>query len=287
MNKSFYIGNVEFDLCSDVEFEISDELNKFAVPVAECVRKVTYQIEFEAEPKPKAFRFMASEEYPPQIIGKIGDGEGRIYQDVFTKQPVAIYEEVSEDSVKLTFCKAKPETFQIELNDLNYMGLERQLIKAGAMILHSSFIVQDGKAILFTAPSGTGKSTQADLWNQYREAVIMNGDRSLLMKTEDGWRVAGFPFSGSSRISHNGIFEIQAIIMIHQATENGGVTLPLAQTFKRIYPEIVKNYWDIEYDNIVCEQLLDMIQYVPAIAYGCNISENAVECLEQLIKTGE
>ena len=44
------------------------------------------------------------------------------------------------------------------------MGLEHLLATQRAVILHSAYIDYKGKAILFSAPSGTGKSTQAELW---------------------------------------------------------------------------------------------------------------------------
>ena len=63
---------------------------------------------------------------------------------------------------------------------LETIGTERLVGMAGGAILHSSFIEVGGKAVLFTAPSGTGKSTQAGLWRENRGAVVINGDRSVL-----------------------------------------------------------------------------------------------------------
>ena len=61
------------------------------------------------------------------------------------------------------------------------LGLDYIMSHNHRVILHSSFISRQGEGILFTAPSGTGKSTQADLWKRHEEGVtIINGDRSIL-----------------------------------------------------------------------------------------------------------
>ena len=59
--------------------------------------------------------------------------------------------------------------------------------------LHASVINWKDKGILFSAPSGTGKSTQADLWKKYEGAKVINGDRALIRKRKR--RVYGLWFS--------------------------------------------------------------------------------------------
>ena len=49
-----------------------------------------------------------------------------------------------------------------------------------------------GKAIAFSGPSGVGKSTQAEIWKQCFQADILNGDRALLRKADQGWKAYGF-----------------------------------------------------------------------------------------------
>ena len=50
-------------------------------------------------------------------------------------------------------------------NALEESGIFRMLAKRGGVVLHSSYVLtKQGEALLFSAPSGTGKSTQAELW---------------------------------------------------------------------------------------------------------------------------
>lgn len=286
MNRSIYIGNVEFILTAEQEFTLAPELSEFVTPVCDTARKVRCRICFEEYPKPLDFQFRARIEYPPQMIGRTDHGECRIYQNLFDGHLEAVYKENADDSVTLTLYGIWTQDFAFTLDMLNYLAMERNVMKAGSLILHSSFIVVNGEAILFTAPSGTGKSTQADLWARYRNAAILNGDRSLMVNTDNGWRVCGFPFSGSSGICHNGSFPVKAIIMIHQSPENGGFYVSHAQAFKTVYPDIVRNYWDMEYEETVCRQLEALFAQIPAVRYGCNMEEEAVNCLERILNTG-
>ena len=81
---------------------------------------------------------------------------------------------------------------------LNSLGLEHLTAMEGGFVFHCSFVARDNGAILFTAPSGTGKSTQADLWRDFRNAEIINGDRAAVCVKEGRVFAEGIPFSGSS-----------------------------------------------------------------------------------------
>lgn len=76
------------------------------------------------------------------------------------------------------------------------------LADARMLVLHSSYIVtRQGQGILFSGPSGIGKSTQAALWQRYAGAEIVNGDRALVRP--DTGTVSGVFYAGTSGISRN------------------------------------------------------------------------------------
>lgn len=70
-------------------------------------------------------------------------------------------------------------------NICDLLGLERLLLSRQGLLLHASFIRWQDRGILFSAPSGTGKSTQADLWVRHRGAEVINGDRAALRRSAD------------------------------------------------------------------------------------------------------
>ena len=59
----------------------------------------------------------------------------------------------------------------------------------------ASFIRWQGRGILFSAPSGTGKSTQANLWVQHQGAEVINGDRAALRQVGGRWQAFGLPYA--------------------------------------------------------------------------------------------
>ena len=65
-------------------------------------------------------------------------------------------------------------------------------------MLHGVLMEWQGKGIILTASSGTGKTTHARLWREYENALIINGDRVLIRKEEGQWYAFGTPWSGSS-----------------------------------------------------------------------------------------
>ena len=64
---------------------------------------------------------------------------------------------------------------------------EQLLLRHDALLLHSSAVLHGGKTVLFSGPSGAGKSTQARLWQEHLGAQIINGDRTVIRKTSEGF----------------------------------------------------------------------------------------------------
>lgn len=79
-----------------------------------------------------------------------------------------------------------------------------KLIERGGMLLHSSAVVKDGRAFLFSGNSGVGKSTHTGFWLKlYEDAYILNDDKPAIRLTESGFTVFGTPWSGKHDISRN------------------------------------------------------------------------------------
>ena len=136
---------------------------------------------------------------------------------------------------------------------------------------------------MFSAPSETGKSTQAGLWEQYRGTRQINGDRSLLVREKDGWYAYGWPICGSSGICHNESYPIQTIVMLYQAKENVINRLGPAAAMKKVMSQITINMWNMEFQMEVMDLIQQLIAEIPVYELGCDISEDAVACLERVL----
>ena len=166
-----------------------------------------------------------------------------------------------------------------ELFLLNHLNLEKTMNEHGRLLLHASFIETERGAVLFTAPSGTGKSTQAELWRQHRGAVIVNGDRAGIWRGEQGWLAGGVPWSGTSGISLNRILPLRAVVILRQGPENVLETPRASESLKALMEQTTINPWNREMYLRTQEQLIDLVQSVPVYRLRCRPDEGAVEVL--------
>lgn len=189
------------------------------------------------------------------------------------------------------------------------LSLERHMIESGAMILHSAYMCWKDMAVLFSAPSETGKSTQAGLWEKYRGTRQVNGDRSLLIyervmqeqsqaNCEQGmaeqslvnheqgcWMAYGWPVCGSSEICHNEAFPIKAIVMLKQAKENRISRLKGLQALRLVMEQITINSWNREFQMKAMDQIDLLLREIPVYLLECDMSEGAVACLEKVLES--
>ncbi len=168
--------------------------------------------------------------------------------------------------------------FSMMLCDM--LGLESLLLMFGGLLLHSSFIRWQGQGILFSADSGVGKSTQADLWVKYQGAEILNGDRAGLRKEGDVWNAYGLPYAGSSRIYHNESAPVAAVFMLEQAAANEIQLLTPAQALRKLYPQITIHSWDAGYVQSVLPLIEDLVLRVPVCLLRCRPDQEATEVVK-------
>lgn len=167
---------------------------------------------------------------------------------------------------------------------LNAMSAEHLVLEADGVILHASFIEHDGKAILFTAPSGTGKSTQAELWAKHRGAEIINGDRAVIRLIDGKPYACGIPFAGSSTYCKNKTLHLEAIVFLGQAPSTSISRLTGISAFTRIWHECTVNTWNPEDVDKATGIVLDILSKVPVFHLTCTPDESAVTALEDALK---
>lgn len=76
-----------------------------------------------------------------------------------------------------------------------------QILRFDGFQFHASAVLLDGKAYLFSAPSGTGKSTHTEKWCRLFGAKIINDDKPTLRRVDGTWMVYGTPWSGKNDLS--------------------------------------------------------------------------------------
>lgn len=189
--------------------------------------------------------------------------------------------ESDENSVICYYLEDSVKYFPTERQVFYVVCLEHLLNLHHGFILHSSFIRWREKGILFTAPSGTGKSTQADLWKKYEQADILNGDRSALRLVNGVWRAYGLPFAGSSDIYRNESCPVRAIVVLRQAKENKLEQLRGGMAFRLLYQQLTVHPWDEAFVKRLLDDLQSLVEQIPVYRLSCLPDQGAVEVLKQ------
>lgn len=170
-------------------------------------------------------------------------------------------------------------------NLLDASELELLLTRLDIFSLHSSLVRRrEGDAILFTAPSGTGKSTQAGLWEQFAGAETLNGDRSMLRRIDGVWTAFGSPFAGTSGIYRNESAPVRALVVLRQAPENTIRRLSLAEAFRAIYSESVLPRWHNDAHQRVISLVTEIVSEVPVYLLACTPDERPVTLLRNTLE---
>lgn len=103
-----------------------------------------------------------------------------------------------------------------------YRQIAEGMLKFDTFLFHGSAISVDGQGYLFTAKSGTGKSTHTRLWREHfgERLVTVNDDKPLLRVMDDRVMVCGTPWDGKHRISSNVMVPLKAICILRRGQEN-------------------------------------------------------------------
>ncbi len=168
-----------------------------------------------------------------------------------------------------------------------YEKICRHLIKQNIQLFHCSSLKIDGRAYLFTAPSGTGKSTHARLWREYfgSRVTMINDDKPLISFNNNEIRVYGTPYCGKHGIQTNTSGVVSGIIILNQAQTNSIKRLTPKEAFPRLMEQSYRVY---EPDEIV--KTIDMIHAMsrlPVFSMGCTISAEAVKMAYNALKGAE
>lgn len=103
-----------------------------------------------------------------------------------------------------------------------YRKIADGMIDYDTVVFHGSVIAVDGEAYLFTAKSGTGKSTHAALWREVfgDRAVMVNDDKPMIKITDEGVTVYGTPYNGKHGLGSNIAVPLKAICILVRGEEN-------------------------------------------------------------------
>ena len=169
-------------------------------------------------------------------------------------------------------------------NSFFHLGFEGLLIRHDRVCFHASCIRTELGGILFSGPSGIGKSTQAKLWCDHRGAELINGDRPILQRREGDFLAWGSPYAGSSMCHVNDAVPVSALVFLAQAKENRIRRMGGGEAFRHIYAGLTMYSWDRFFVERAVDLAMELASRVPCYELACLPDVSAVECLEGRLK---
>lgn len=154
-----------------------------------------------------------------------------------------------------------------------------KLLKHQGFMIHASAVEKEGKAYLFSAPSGTGKSTHAQLWRQTFKGEpirIINDDKPAVCLQNGVFYACGTPFSGKTDKNENRKAPIQGLCMLHRGKTNKIQKITSGEALPLILPQTLF-YGDEEETNLLLSFLDRFLQSVPVYKMECTMEEEAAK----------
>lgn len=217
-----------------------------------------------------------------------GDGYLRRYHDHKEHdRPYAVTRLLPEENrVRVDYLAGDDAFFCESQNCFSHIALEELLLYHDRLILHASFVDTGFGGLLFSGPSGIGKSTQAELWVQNAGARLINGDKTILSPENSGWWAHGSPYAGSSRCFVNRSVPLRAVVMLEQGAVCVLRRLPAGEAFRKLYANTIVNSWNADYVARTCALLTELAACVPVYQLTCTPDKAAVDTLRAELTKG-
>jgi len=167
----------------------------------------------------------------------------------------------------------------IEVAGFHLLGtaFRNRILFNDGLVFHASSIIDEGRGLIFTAPSGTGKSTHAGLWEMYRNASVLNDDTPAIRLIDGKPFVFGSPWSGSSDKFLNAKAIVNAIFILEQAPMNSIRLLSRKETVVKLMPRIFMPYFSDELTEIAICNFERIIRDIPVYMLKCRPDKEAME----------
>lgn len=276
----FRIADIIFELHMDHDIIITEGFRPFLITDSGDRESIRIDIRTVTE-----LPEMYSEELFRNVSFAVYEIDGnfiRVYFDhVKADRVYAMGKVISDNQEEICCLEDAGEYFTESHNTISHIALEELLLRHGAMMLHAAYIRNGSGGILFSGPSGIGKSTQAELWKKFASASVINGDRTILKQAGSKWRAYGSPYAGSSRYFVNESDEVKLILMLEQGKTCKISSMNEADAFRALFRQTVVNSWNGWYVARVSDLIRQISANIPVYRYSCTADSDSVVYLRE------
>lgn len=201
------------------------------------------------------------------------------FSAVITREELELEQEYTRETAMLENLTA--DNFSAPA--LEYTAIHRliseEMIERNVLLFHGSALSMDGQGFLFTAPSGTGKSTHSSYWRKaFGERVTMvNDDKPFLRFEPDGQvLVCGSAWNGKHRLGQNITVPLRAVFLLNRGEENRAEPIAADAAFPSLFRQCYHSQ-NPEREIQVLSMLDQLGKNVPLYELWCNMSVEAAQ----------
>ena len=166
----------------------------------------------------------------------------------------------------------------LALSSMLRIVYSQAVLPHSAVSLHTSVVVNDGKAVLFMGKSGTGKSTHSRLWlKNIPGTSLLNDDNPIVRLREDEAVVYGSPWSGKTHCYLNESAPVAAFVRLKQAPYNEFAIKEDVDAFKALLPGCSVVRHDSMLHSSLCATLIGLSSLVIVGEMACLPNKEAAE----------
>ena len=203
--------------------------------------------------------------------------QAEAYLSDFDKEDIVI------DIPESTLERLQQENPHLSVDDVEYIftgaAFYENILNYNGFLLHSSGVCVNGWAYLFSADSGTGKSTHTGLWQKYLgkdTAKIINDDKPAIRIVDGKNYVYGTPWSGKTDMNLNMRMPLGGIVFLERSTENFIHPITTQEAIPKLFQQTLRPH-EASQMNKLLDVLDKVLSETPIYRLGCDMSREAVE----------
>ena len=204
----------------------------------------------------------------------------KISKDYFTEGEADFSVSVTDEDIKRVGIALSDGSTDSALESVAvYRKIADKLSDYSAFVFHGAAIVYDGAAYVFTAKSGTGKTTHIRLWRKkFGDKVkILNGDKPVIRVIDGVAYVAGTPWRGKEGYGEPGLYRLDGVAILERGIENSAEKI----TSNDAVIGFASQAYIPKVNALAAKKTLltisSVIESVPMIRLRCNMEDSAAE----------
>ena len=189
---------------------------------------------------------------------------------------------LSEEEIRMLMQRltsTEPETNRDYIEEMALLwAVNNRLICHHGFFLHAAVVALDQKAVAFTAPSGTGKTTHTRLWLKCfgERAWMINGDKPFIRRVNGQWIVFPNPWNGKEGMGSRRSAPLHAICFLERSTTGNRIRrIEKRDAIARLFSQTVVPQ-DADGVGMYLSNISDLINEIPCYQLACDKTDEAV-----------